>query len=63
MSFDKNKHLREVLETHKMCHVQDFVDKVKNAGRRLRLKCTTNMAATNIHRFAPVVLLSIPPQM
>lgn len=29
MSFDKNKQLREVLETHKMCHVQDFVDKVK----------------------------------
>ena len=28
MSFDKNKHLREVLDTHKMCHVQDFVNKV-----------------------------------
>ena len=29
MSFDKNKHLREVLDTHKMHHVQEFVDKVK----------------------------------
>ena len=29
MSFDENKHLREVLDSHKMCHVQEFVNKVK----------------------------------
>ena len=29
MSFDKNKYLDEVLETHKMHHIQKFVDKVK----------------------------------
>ena len=29
MSIDKNNHLREVLDTHKMCHVQNFVNKVK----------------------------------
>lgn len=33
---DKNKHLREVLDTHKMHHVQDFVDKVK--ARREEIK-------------------------
>lgn len=36
MSIDKNKHLREVLDTHKMHHVQDFVDKVK--ARREEVK-------------------------
>lgn len=29
MSFDKNKYLSEVLETHKLHHVQEFVDKVQ----------------------------------
>ena len=29
MSFDKNKYLDEVLQTHKMHHIQKFVDKVK----------------------------------
>lgn len=29
MSFDKNKYLGEVLETHKLHHVQDFVNKVQ----------------------------------
>lgn len=29
MSFDKNKYLEEVLETHKLYHVQEFVDKVQ----------------------------------
>lgn len=38
MSFDKNKHLREVLETHKMCHVQDFVDKVKKRREEVKTK-------------------------
>lgn len=30
MSFDKNKHLKDVLDTHRMRHVQDFVNKVKS---------------------------------
>ena len=38
MSFDKNKHLREVLDTHKMHHVQEFVDKVKNRREEIKVK-------------------------
>ena len=38
MSFDKNKHLREVLDTHKMCHVQDFVNKVKKRREEVKAK-------------------------
>lgn len=38
MSFDKNKHLREVLDTHKMCHVQDFVNKVKKRRAEIKTK-------------------------
>lgn len=29
MSFDKNKYLSDVLQTHKLHHVQKFVDKVQ----------------------------------
>ena len=38
MNFDKNKHLREVLDTHKMCHIQDFVNKVKNRREEIKTK-------------------------
>ena len=38
MSIDKNNHLREVLDTHKMCHVQDFVDKVKQRREEIKEK-------------------------
>lgn len=38
MSFDKNKHLREVLDTHKMHHVQNFVNKVKNRREEIKIK-------------------------
>ena len=38
MSIDKNKHLKEVLDTHKMCHVQDFVNKVKNRREEIKSK-------------------------
>ena len=38
MTFDKNKHLREVLDTHKMHHVQEFVDKVKNRREEIKVK-------------------------
>jgi len=38
MSFDKNKHLKEVLETHKMHHVQDFVNKVKKRREEVKGK-------------------------
>ncbi len=38
MSFDKNKHLKEVLETHKMHHVQDFVNKVKRRREEVKGK-------------------------
>lgn len=35
---NKNNHLKEVLDTHKMCHVQDFVDKVKNRRKEIKEK-------------------------
>lgn len=38
MNFDKNQHLKEVLDTHKMCHVQDFVDKVKHRREEIKSK-------------------------
>ena len=38
MSFDKNKHLRDVLDTHRMSHVQDFVNKVKNRREEVKAK-------------------------
>ncbi len=38
MSFDKDKHLSEVLNTHKMHHVQDFVNKVKNRREEIKAK-------------------------
>lgn len=38
MSIEKNNHLREVLDTHKMCHVQDFVDKVKQRREEIKEK-------------------------
>lgn len=38
MTFNENKHLREVLYTHKMHHVQDFVNKVKNRREEVKIK-------------------------
>ncbi len=38
MSFDNDKHLSEVLNTHKMHHVQDFVNKVKNRREEIKAK-------------------------
>ena len=38
MAIDKNSHLKEVLDTHKMHHVQDFVDKVKNRREEIKAK-------------------------
>lgn len=38
MAIDKNSHLREVLDTHKMHHVQDFVNKVKNRRDEIKDK-------------------------
>lgn len=38
MNFDKNKHLKEVLDTHKMCHVQDFVNKVLERREEIKAK-------------------------
>ena len=35
---DKNNYLKEVLDTHKMHHVQDFVDKVKNRREEIKAK-------------------------
>lgn len=29
MSIDKNKYLKDVLQTHKLHHIQKFVDKVR----------------------------------
>lgn len=38
MAIDKNNHLREVLDTHKMRHVQNFVNKVKNRRDEIKIK-------------------------
>lgn len=37
MSFDKNKYLSEVLETHKLHHVQEFVNKVQTKRDEIKL--------------------------
>ena len=63
MSFDKNKHLREVLDTHKMCHVQDFVNKVKKRREEIKAKMHNHYGSDSIHRLNLAVLLSIPPPM
>ena len=36
MSFDKNKYLEDVLQTHKLQHIQEFVDKVKNKREEIK---------------------------
>lgn len=38
MCYDKNRHLKEVLDTHKMHHIQDFVDKVNNRREEIKTK-------------------------
>ncbi|MCE8952368.1 nucleotidyltransferase family protein [Bacteroides thetaiotaomicron] len=38
MEIDKNNHLKEVLDTHKMYHVQDFVNKVKTRREEIKSK-------------------------
>lgn len=38
MSFNKDEHLREVLDTHRMCHIQNFVNKVKNRREEVKTK-------------------------
>lgn len=64
MSFDKNKHLGEVLDTHKMCHVQDFVNKVKKRREEIKAKMHDHyVVATSILRLVLAVLLSILPLM
>ena len=59
MSFDKNKHLREVLDTHKMCHVQNFVNKVKNRREEIKAKMHDHYGCDKVL----AVLLSILPLM
>ena len=36
MSFDKNQHLKEVLDAHKMCHVKDLLDIVKRCRDEIK---------------------------
>ena len=36
MSFDKNKYLEDVLQTHKLQHIQEFVDKVKTKREEIK---------------------------
>ena len=36
MAIDKNKHLNEVLETHKLSHVQDFLNKMKSRKEEVK---------------------------
>lgn len=38
MAFDNNKHLQEVLDTHKMKHIQSFVDKVSKKREEIKDK-------------------------
>lgn len=63
MSFDKNKHLREVLDTHKMCHVQDFVNKVKNRREEIKAKMHNHYGSDKYPSFGSGSLLNIPPPM
>lgn len=59
MSLDKNEHLREVLDTHKMCHIQNFVDKVKRRREEVKAKMSNRYGSDNIRRLVLVVLLNI----
>ncbi len=48
---DKNKHLKEVLDTHKMHHVQDFVDKVKNRRDEIKDKMHSRYGSNKYSSF------------
>lgn len=51
MSFDENKHLREVLDTHKMCHVQEFVNKVKKRREEIKAKMNNHYGSNKYSSF------------
>lgn len=51
MEIDKNEHLREVLDTHKMHHVQDFVDKVKNRREEIKEKLHNHYGSNKYSSF------------
>lgn len=42
MAVDKNSHLSTVLETHRMCHVDDFVKKMISKREEIKSKMTTH---------------------
>ena len=42
MSIDKNSHLKEVLDTHRMCHVQAFVDKFISRREEIKVKMSNH---------------------
>lgn len=51
MSFDENKYLREVLDTHKMCHVQEFVNKVKKRREEIKAKMNNHYGRNKYSSF------------
>lgn len=51
MSLDKNEHLREVLDTHKMCHIQNFVDKVKRRREEVKAKMSNRYGSDKYSSF------------
>lgn len=42
MSINKNSHLKEVLDTHRMCHVQAFVDKFISRREEIKVKMSNH---------------------
>lgn len=51
MSFDINEHLKEVLDTHKMSHVEEFVNKVKNRREEIKTKMNNNYGSCKYSSF------------
>lgn len=51
MSIDKNAHLAEVLKTHKMSHVQDFVNRVKSKADEIKDKLSNHYGTNKYTSF------------
>lgn len=51
MNINKNNYLKEVLDTHKMFHVQDFVDKVKLRRDEIKYKMQNHYSSDKYSSF------------
>ena len=51
MSIDKNSYLKDVLDTHKMCHVQAFVDKFKSRREEIKSKMSSHYGSDKYSPF------------